>query len=452
MRYLSKVLGYVANSLWLLPAVVSLLLVFIVPPYQSPDEQTHFYRAYQLSEGNLLGKRLSYGSGDFLPTSLSSSFGMYRYILFDKDAKTTPQQLLRSLQVPLERSNRTETRFENTVIYPPFSYIPQVVGIGLGRIFSLGPIWLLLMARLSVLAAWILSLRFMMKRHRELYLPLFAFSMLPIVLFQSASAAADMVTVTITTLTVAEIVRGFIRKLTKSDVIFLSILGGALAFSKFPYSIVLVMAILLPNRNFETKKQALLLKLSIAFSILVSLLWVLIANHGFVNLRAFVDTSAQLSFILYHPFSYAIIVFRTLFSTYGDTLLLQSSGILGWLDTKLPLWLTFSSLFSVVLAATTIKISSSKTMRIIFSGTLICAVLAIVSLLYLTWCSPKAPLIDGVQGRYFMPLIGLFIGAVGGIVTVNNKSAITIRRWVIGMGIVSAITTVVVIISRYYVV
>jgi hypothetical protein len=46
------------ETAWLSPAVVCLLLglvgavlmIVLTPPFQVPDEQVHFYRAYQLSE------------------------------------------------------------------------------------------------------------------------------------------------------------------------------------------------------------------------------------------------------------------------------------------------------------------------------------------------------------------------------------------------------------------
>lgn len=40
------------------------------PPFQVPDEQFHFYRAYQISESTLISTKNGYETGDYLPSSL----------------------------------------------------------------------------------------------------------------------------------------------------------------------------------------------------------------------------------------------------------------------------------------------------------------------------------------------------------------------------------------------
>src|SRR5438128_2418991 len=108
-------------------AGLGVLLVFLVPPFQSPDEQTHFYRAYQLSEGHLIANRLSYGAGDTLPKSLSDSFNSFYYLLFQPDKKIDINSFKTVLGKSLNSTSTVETRFENTAPYPPFAYLPQII-------------------------------------------------------------------------------------------------------------------------------------------------------------------------------------------------------------------------------------------------------------------------------------------------------------------------------------
>lgn len=66
------------RSAWVRPAPVCFVLgllgvlpmVVLTPPFQVPDEQEHFHRAYQLSELRMLGIVRDGAAGGMLPSSL----------------------------------------------------------------------------------------------------------------------------------------------------------------------------------------------------------------------------------------------------------------------------------------------------------------------------------------------------------------------------------------------
>ena len=47
--------------------VFGLLFVFIVPPFQSPDEDSHFKKAYQVSKGHLYPSIRKNVAGNYFP-------------------------------------------------------------------------------------------------------------------------------------------------------------------------------------------------------------------------------------------------------------------------------------------------------------------------------------------------------------------------------------------------
>ena len=51
-------------------AVVGVLFAVLSPPFASPDEATHFFRAYQLSEGHVFADRHGHRVGGMLPSSV----------------------------------------------------------------------------------------------------------------------------------------------------------------------------------------------------------------------------------------------------------------------------------------------------------------------------------------------------------------------------------------------
>ncbi len=71
--YLSRAVNTISANparVYLILATISgLIMVFLVPPFQPPDEHPHFFRSYQISRGGLVAERNGEDSGGRLPTS-----------------------------------------------------------------------------------------------------------------------------------------------------------------------------------------------------------------------------------------------------------------------------------------------------------------------------------------------------------------------------------------------
>lgn len=433
-------------------------MIVIVPPFQSPDEQTHLYRAYQLSEGGVIAKQLSYGAGDILPASLSQSFNSYSFLMFNPEAKTNTGILKESILLPISSNDEVETRFENTAVYPPAAYAPQILAIWVGNIFSAGPVILLYMARLFNLVAWVFILRLIMKRTPRIALPIFAFALLPIVAFQASSASADVMTTAISIAFVGEIIRQVWTRsaMTNRNVYVLIGLSLLLALCKFPYVLLVGLILLIPNGKFKSVRSAWKAKiLTTAPALVLSGLWLIVGQRTFVNLRAGTDSGAQLSGILADPAAYAHVLFTTYFTTGSDLLYIQMLGQLGWLDTKLPLWGLMCALIAVALSVIALpKVSEKMLLSKLQYGFIVAVfaalLLAISSALYLTWNAPNAPIIDGLQGRYYLPLYGVVVLLFSGLLGLTQNQFKSIRRLVYALCSLSIISTLITLIVRYY--
>src|SRR5438309_11824115 len=55
-----------------LALLFGLPLAFLTAPFQAPDEPSHFYRAYQISEGHLLPVYRNHRGGGDLPENLEA--------------------------------------------------------------------------------------------------------------------------------------------------------------------------------------------------------------------------------------------------------------------------------------------------------------------------------------------------------------------------------------------
>jgi uncharacterized membrane protein len=438
--------------------VVGIAFVFITPPFQTPDEQTHLYRTYQLSEGHLIAKKLSYGAGDTLPVSLSESFKSFRDLLFQPDKKVNFTVLKAELKRPLDRQRTAETRFENTAPYPPLAYLPQIIGVSVGKFFSANPIILLYLARLANLGVWLALLYFCMKKQPRVALPLFAFALLPIVAFQAASASADVMTAGAGIFFALEVLRIATAKapVAKSDMIILIVTGAVLALCKLPYILLILLVSLIPRTRFASLKEQLQWKIAVvAIPGIMALAWLAAAYKSFVNLQAVADAPAQGSFILHHPLSYLHTLATTYLGAPSDGIYIQTIGQLGWLDTKLTFWSMLFAFAAVLLATIGIATSKSpplptRTLRLGATGVLLLIVGAISTLLYLTWTTPGAPVVDGLQGRYYVPLIGVIIIVLLGLLGNAKQQAKRVTLLVYSMLTCTTLATIITLLYRYY--
>ena len=52
------------------------LYIFILPPFQSVDEGMHFFRTYQISQGDLVARKQNMQVGGDVPESLENFYEM----------------------------------------------------------------------------------------------------------------------------------------------------------------------------------------------------------------------------------------------------------------------------------------------------------------------------------------------------------------------------------------
>jgi uncharacterized membrane protein len=159
MTYTEKI-----TDLFLLIALsFGLVLVFLVPPFQSPDETNHFKRAYQLSKGQFFSDKTENRIGGYLPKSIDVLCDTFLYLKNDVKAKISFSQLQTVGQMPLEADKLQFSDFPNTAIYAPIGYIPQAIGIALLRWADAPVLYLLYAARICNLLVWCMLIWFSLR-------------------------------------------------------------------------------------------------------------------------------------------------------------------------------------------------------------------------------------------------------------------------------------------------
>ena len=125
------------------------------PPFQAPDEWENFYRAFQVSEGTIVGEKSETGAGGMLPGSLGFAAAPMG-IAFHPERKMSGaifRQMLYPIFTDWHGAPRGFMDFRHTVIYAPVGYAPQALGIDLGKLLTLGDLGVMYLARLAGFAA-----------------------------------------------------------------------------------------------------------------------------------------------------------------------------------------------------------------------------------------------------------------------------------------------------------
>lgn len=403
-----------------------LVFLFITPPFQSPDEINHFYRAYQISEGHLKAVQQDNRVGGEIPKSLIQITEPFIYVCFNKHVKTNYKTIAKQFKIPLEADKKVFVDFPNTSMYNPVSYFPQSVSIFILRMFNLPPMYLFYGARLFSLLFWIASIFFAIKT-LPFYKWLFTLlALLPMSVFINMSLSADVATNIVSFLLMA-----YILKLAYSDQSrisitnfgILSLLVMLLAAAKLVYTPIALLYLLIPINKWPSRR-AYYIQLGTLFILGSStILFCSLAmnnlhipysdyNEQFrdgLPLIKCANMHEQTQYILSHGF-YIFQVFINSMKHAFDMYYQGYIGTFGWLDTKLPLWFIRISYVILIFVALTDRNTSIHIKPwhklVMVAGFTISLCLILLSQ-HLTWDCVGGDIISTIQGRYFISIFPL---------------------------------------------
>ncbi|MBF0343865.1 MAG: DUF2142 domain-containing protein [Nitrospirae bacterium] len=440
MQYPERVFVFLASGF-------GVLFILLIPPFQSPDEYAHFYRSYQISEGQLIAERKANSIGGYLPESLLTTIlGVtkdipMRPLAFPSSLSSTFIELGVSIDIPSHRSKRltlsdftsliklsinSQKRifftFQNTASYSPIPYLPQSIGFMFGRIFNFSPILLFYTARVFNLFVWICLVYFSLKIIPFSKWVFLLLALTPMSIFLSSTLSADTFTNGMSFLIISLFIRFAYDKnkeIKIDDILVLIILSGLLFLSKQGYIFLLFLFFLIPVdkmaviKNWKYSSLNYLIVffiLALTNSLLLTLWSFLVRDTVSLPLVYFPNTSVhdQLKFIISYPLIYC----RTIF----DTFLIHKFyiggmiGLLGWQDTPMPKSILYSY-FIVILATSFIERDKQYVIprinKFLIFSIMMLSYLMIATLAYLVWSPLRFKLIVGIQGRYFIPIFPL---------------------------------------------
>lgn len=421
-------------------------MTLVVPLGSGPDEPEHTYRAFQLALGDLFPSMVSCvghatrvaclgdsgrlappnRAGGPVPPVLIATFDqlyrLFHHGLLPNHFKASDYTKL--LSSTLGGNARRFANFENTALYSPVNYLPEIVVFWIAQHTSESVLAALFTARLVtgiVWAALVTAAVAVTPRWKWLFSIVV---LVPTALSQSAVINADAASLGVVALTAAYVLRLVDRGVPRAyQLALLALLGLVLGLMKLPLIVVLVAALAILWPVLGAGRQRAWRAGVIALPGLAAAIWWNLASNAYfvpyrnivygVVDRVHISQAAQEHYILAHAYKLPEIVWTS--AAHGHLFMLwEVVGTLG--EAGLPEW--FAIIWIVAFVALAIGSEGpgvGRAARWWIAGVLVIYFLGTALALYLTWTQVGAPQISGMHGRYFTLVMVFAIPLLAGL-------------------------------------
>jgi uncharacterized membrane protein len=396
------------------------LMLAATPPLRGPDETAHFLRAYGLSMGDLVPTTLDQEGrkGFYLPARVHRGFDYFETV---RDAEKPPgfgfADVFRNYAA--ERSPGGDdppvfVRYGGSEGYSPAAYLPQAAAALLARAAGLDFLGTLYLMRHAGLTAMTAVLAYAIALAGPLGWAFLGIAMLPSALYGRAVINADAAALAYAMVAAALFLRTRAGRPVRpvGHAVWLALC----ALSKPPNLAFLLLAPL--TGRGRPLVRGLVKALVVLPGLFAAILWSLASSADVAAWRLAVLTGVdpvqfepvwKLGFMLEHPLAFPAALWGTLSPANAKELWVQLIGVLGMFDTVLHWWV-YPALSALLIPSFFVRLELGARARHgarVAGAAALAYCLAVFAILYLVWTPVDAPMIMGVQGRYFVPALPL---------------------------------------------
>ncbi len=384
---------------------IGMLYTIFMLPSQIPDELGHLWRAYEISEGTLISSKD--------PTTVPSDL-----VYHVKSYVNTYQEFYEVLSDETDYNDRVEVN--NTFkTYPFFLYMFGAIGFFIARILHLNILLGCYLACLMNFIVLLVTVYYAIKIIPFGKWAITSIVFMPMFLHQATSTSADSIINCLSLLFICFVVslvfkEGEMTQKEKGSFFLLSVL---LALSKYVYLPIIFIGILLMfSKNIDGKKRMIMLSITFSISIFLVITYFIFSNtyespHKKYEEDNHVNISSQTKEIISHPINFVKTLGNTLYLKGEEWIGMMVGTHLGWLEIHVPS-LTIITYVIVILISCFIEKNevAFNVAQKVFSM-LICigTIILVITGLYLHWTGVGANVVEGVQGRYFIPAVFLLV-------------------------------------------
>lgn len=421
------------KSFVVVSALLGIIYIFMIPPYFTPDEEYHFAVSYAASS-NLLGENATDEEGNVLVRK--TDYDYYESFLESGGTKLSRSSYITEMKGILS-DNDTELSEQYHIRKLPgktaLAYIPQIIGITLARVLKLNGAMLFLFGRGITYVLYIVLMYWAIKLMPFAKLSMAVVGLLPMTIELATSYNYDAVLLPVCFLTFSYIfyLAYSAEKVKKKDFILLAVMLCVIFIIKSIYAVVFLLALIIPKEKFGSGKKKAAMAMGMIF---IGILALGATNIGSMIQNVSGESSQVTTWsgeknysirsIVEDPDHVLGVIFRTFYRN-ADYYLGSAIGrYLGWLNFGITP-IMFSG-YIVLLFASTFRTNTNIEMKkndkmISWAYCLLIVILVYFSLL-LSWTRESSKLIEGIQGRYFLPIFPVLMCLI------QNKIVVLKRR------------------------
>ncbi|MGB9978983.1 DUF2142 domain-containing protein [Methanobacterium sp.] len=437
--------------------IYGIAFLVLIPPFQVPDEYEHYYKSWDLSNGNLVPEKIGNKAGVSVPESVKimtdNVYQKWKYYILNNQS----MDMEYLLNLPLQSRNNVFVDISKyaVVTYSPLPYLASALSMALGKLFDLSPLILMYLGRFGNLLLWLFIIFLAIRITPVFKWGFLAIALMPMTLFQASSLSADGIAISLSFLTIAIFLKlaldDNIKKIRIQHILIMILISLLLSLAKMPYIMLILLFFLIPSKKFESRmKMFQIFGLMFLLAVLIVALWNFMVNGLYMPLDPGISIKDQLFYILQYPLDFIETLLNTS-SAYAGGLPSIVVGNWAYANSPIPNWIYGIYFFGLVLIAAFDKSSFKMSIKqkYVILGSFLLITGTVFVLEYLTWTYTGAQIIHGIQGRYLIPILPLLFLSLyeNGTIT---KNRILIELMIILFIILILSKLVFIFIGQYY--
>lgn len=381
--------------------ITGVLFCFITPPNQVPDEPSHYLRSYAMGMGDF-----QFDEQQRWPNDVYLLMEAFPVAYRNGYPAEKGCSILDRFDIYFDSLESGKTgEHMGIIIFQIIPYLPQALGIFIGRLFGADALICYYLARFMNLLFYCLCCYFALRWATRFRILLYSLMIMPLTMFMVASCSNDCMLFGLMFLVFSTVLSDSFDK--KKAITFI-IAFAVMCTSKMNYIVFILLLLLMDKKRWKIKAKRWQFVLAVLAAFLVVyqgmgyvVAW--LSNYGVIE-RTMIDSNPaqQLMFIISNPLRYLVVFLDTM---RNNSFFLFTGGLFGWIDVDIKL---ISNLTPLVLVLAAVKnapqLRKEDALRVwVFFATAILTYGVCATGMYLSWTPVTLPQIIGLQMRYFMP-------------------------------------------------
>ena len=420
-----------------------IMMIFLMPPFNVPDESSHFSRAYKDS----LFVTTEDDGRFYFPKAINKFASKYANNVNFSDIKIYSRNYLSDMFKPVDYNiiDEKPSDYSNVKYLSFVPYIPSTLIILAGRLSNIAPLVLLLLCRFVNLMIVIICCYYAIKNVPHFKKAFLVVTLFPIFIQQSAAINMDYLTNAVAILLISFIIQLIYKKdkITNKEFAILGGLCFILSLGKFGYFPILLLFFLVSNDKFKNKYQAWAIKIAfILGTLILSFFFSLSAATGGTATNVY-----GIKYLFTNPIDSINVFIRTAFAR------LDQDIFRGFFDGfaystvwHQSLFKTFMYLmyFVFIIMSDENDEEISKISRCVLFGITILVIGIVYAIAFSQWTKTGERLINGIQARYFLPvLVPIYIGISNKKFNLDIKDKRLVYSTIVTIGFCISFATIV---------